>query len=154
MAENRLQRAYLYQPFVPVLLGGGTLSAIRTAARIGRRHDVVCHWFGRRRLPLRGHLKYHPLPPLSSLSRRSRRSRRSSAHADAMLTQILLDFAHAEEAGGGFLSLLPCSPEAEAYLCRHRAALETAFVLLPSASPSDDPLRGLIAPVIQARNGS
>lgn len=137
MTESELQRAYLYQPFVPVLLGGGPSAAVRMAGRIRRYHGVVCHWFGRRSMPLGGFIKRHPHPTVLS---------------DEALTRMLLDFAREKEACGGFLSLLPCSSEAEAYLYRNRAVLETAFVLLPPPPPSGDPLRGLIAPLAQVRN--
>ncbi len=140
MTDIELQRAYLYQPFVPVLLGGRGRDAVRMAARIYRRHRVVSHWFGHGRTLGLGHLKRHALP--------------SSADAisDEALTRMLMDFAHEKEATGGFLSLLPCTPDAEAYLHRAHHVLETAYVLLPPPGTTADPLRGLISPLSQARN--
>ena len=72
--------------------------------------------------------------------------------SDDAVTRMLLNFAHEKEATGGFLSLVPCSPEAEAYLHRAHSVLETAFVLLPPPTPTADPLRGLIAPHPSKRN--
>ncbi len=120
--------AYLYATTTPILLDGKKLAGMM-AMEIYVRHGLTSHWFGcGHSLGLTAYAKRHPLPsPLSRLS-------------DDLILKILLDFS---SENSGILVLYPCSPEAEAFVSRSMAALESHYVILPPAV-SGDPLAPLI----------
>lgn len=120
---------WLYYTTVPVLLGSPRRAG-RVAAAIRLRHELKVHWFGRGRgllLPL--FARRHPIPAVT----------------DGLLTLHLRAFSDElrAERGNCLPALIPCSPEAEAYVERNRAALEECYLLLPPAD-GGDPLAALV----------
>lgn len=131
MTSNRQGTEYLYATTIPVLLDGKRLAGA-VAMEIYVRHGLTSHWFGRgHSLSIAAYAERHPLP--ASLSRLS----------DDLILKMLLDFS-AEHPG--ILALYPCSPEAEAFVGRSMAALESHYVVL-SPVVSDDPLAPLVKKV-------
>lgn len=128
MLNSQSGSEYLYTTTVPVLLDGRRRAGA-AAVEMYVRHGVRPHWFGRGiSLSLAAYAQCRPLPaPLSSLS-------------DEILVQILRDFAAEHE---GLLALYPCSPEAEAFLARTSALLESHYVILPPPC-GGDPLAPLV----------
>lgn len=114
---------YLYHTTVPVLLDGKG-KAGRIALELYRQHRLTSHWFGcGGSLLTVTYTQKHPLP--CEFSRLS----------DGILTQILLDFARAQE--GKLLVLIPCSSAAREYVCRTAETLECGFVLLSTPTESE-----------------
>lgn len=125
-----MESPWLYHTTLPVLVGtpADARKAGRLARALFRRHGVICTWFGRR-LSLRLWLYTHRYPvSLGPLN-------------DAMRVRALLDFAAAPVRRGYLLALIPCSPEADAFLTRCSDALGAAYVRL--AGNTDDPLKDL-----------
>ena len=119
---------------VPVLLGSPRRCGIAAAA-IWRRHRLSAVVCGRRRslrLLLCAHTEGTDLSRLS----------------DDGKVWALRDFAADPDRRTSLLALIPCSPDAEAFLSAHANALESDFVLLPCPFDPDgrvsDPLRLLI----------
>ena len=122
---------YLFYTTTPVLLGGSA-HAGRRAKAIWEAYHLTPHWFGRgRHWSLTAYAQKHTLPQKISLV------------SDTLLVQILIDFAK-EQQDGNILVLIPCSKDAQEFLTRQKAVLETYFVILPHDTPLDDPLSLLI----------
>ena len=122
---------YLFGTAVPVLLDGGR-SAGRLARMLYTRFGLEAHWFG-----AKGHL-------LLSVYARKHRALPFTKENDAVTLRLLRAFAREHGSAAGILALIPCSPEAEAYLTRVGATLEEEFVLLPLPDLTEGPLRGLL----------
>lgn len=122
---------YLYTTAIPVLLGGGRLAG-KTALYLYAHYGLEVRWLGE---------GWHPLlaiyaDRLASLP--------LTEEKDAVVTRHLLAFAKGYQRSVGIPALIPCSPEAEAYLTRVGATLEEEFVLLPLPDLTEGPLRGLL----------
>lgn len=122
---------YLYFTTTPVLLGGKR-QAGRLARHLWQLYGRTSHWFGHGyHYLLTAYSEKHPLP------------RKISAMSDALLTQILIDFAK-EQPEHPILPLIPCSDTATAYLERARSQLEPYFVIFPQEISAKDPLSLLL----------
>ena len=122
---------YLYSTAVPVLLDGGRIAG-RTARLLYARHGLEPHCFALRRHPLTAvYPRRHAALPFTREN-------------DAVNLRLLKAFAEEWGTGVGILSLIPCAPEAAAFLTRVGQALEEDYVLLESPPACGDPLRGLI----------
>ena len=122
---------YLYSTAVPVLLDGGRIAG-RTARLLYARHGLEPHCFAPRRHPLTAvYTRRHVALPFTREN-------------DAVNLRLLKAFAEEWGTGVGILSLIPCAPEAAAFLTRVGQALEEDYVLLESPPARGDPLRGLI----------
>ena len=122
---------YLYTTAIPVLLGGGRLAG-KTALYLYAHYGLEVRWLGE---------GWHPLlaiyaDRLASLP--------LTEEKDAAVTRHLLAFAEGCRKSIGIPTLIPCSPEAEAYLARAGEVLEEEFVLLPLPDLTQNPLRGLL----------
>lgn len=126
-----MKERYLYGTAVPVLLDGG-----REAGRLARalyvRFGLEPHCFGNKRhLLTRIYAKRHAALPFTKEN-------------DGVNLRLLKAFSAEWGGGVGILSILPCSPEAEAFLARVGEALEEDYVLLDSPARNEDPLAGLV----------
>lgn len=126
-----MEERYLYTTAVPILLGGGPLAG-RTARYLYVRYGLAVRWLGE---------GWHPLlavyaTRLASLP--------LAPENDGVITRHLLAFARERGRALGIPVLIPCSPEAEAYLARAGALLEEEFVPLPLPDLTEGPLRGLL----------
>lgn len=122
---------YLYTTAVPVLLGGGRLAG-KTALYLYAHYGLAVRWLGD---------TWHPL--LAIYAKRLA-SLPLTEENDATVTRHLLAFAEGYRRSVGIPAVIPCSPEAEAYLTRARDMLEEEFVLLPLPDLTQSPLRGLL----------
>lgn len=123
----------LFCTAVPVLLGGSPKAVGRLAARFYGDHRVEPHWYGR---------GFHPLAAL--YTQKHPLSLPFSEQYDSVILRLLWDFEKKHRHLGGILCLIPCSPEAEAFVLRSREALEERYVLLERPPLSVDPLYGLV----------
>ena len=122
---------YLYSTAVPVLLDSGRRAG-RMARMLYTRFGLESHCFeAKRRILTRIYARRYAALPFTEENDR---------------VNLLLLKAFAEEwgTGVGILSLIPCSPEAEAFLARAGHALEEDFVLLDSPASRENPLQGLV----------
>ena len=122
---------YLYSTAVPVLLDGG-----RTAGRVARqlytRYGLVSHCFCPRRHPLTAiYTRRHAALPFTEEN-------------DGVTLLLLRSFAEERRRDGGIPALIPCSPEAAAFLSRMGEALEEDYVLLTVPASGQNPLRELV----------
>ena len=122
---------YLYTTAVPVLLGGGRLAG-KTALYLYAHYGLAVRWLGD---------TWHPL--LAIYAKRLA-SLPLTEENDATVTRHLLALAEGYRRSVGIPAIIPCSPEAEAYLTRAREVLEEEFVLLPLPDLTQSPLRGLL----------
>jgi hypothetical protein len=122
---------YLYTTAVPVLLGGGRLAG-KTALYLYAHYGLAVRWLGD---------TWHPL--LAIYAKRLA-SLPLTEENDATVTRHLLAFAESYRRSVGIPAVIPCSPEAEAYLTRAGDTLEEEFVLLPLPDLTQNPLRGLL----------
>ena len=126
-----MQDALLYFTAKPVLLGAPK-EAGRIAALLYRRHGITCRWLGNgSSLRLRIYARRHPLhiPP--------------NKKGERLYLRLLLDMAK-EKPLGGIPCIIPCSPDAEAFLTRFREDLEEHFTLLTCPKENADPLCSLV----------
>lgn len=122
---------YLYGTAIPVLLDGGR-SAGLIARKLYIRYGLDVHWFGERRHLLTAvYARRHAAPPFDPAN-------------DGVTVRLLQAFAKERRRSVGILALIPCSPEAKAFLERTKDRLETEYVLLDLPSPHENPLRGLV----------
>lgn len=126
-----MDERYLYTTAVPVLLGGGRLAG-KTALYLYARYGLEVRWLGE---------GWHPL--LAIYAKRLA-SLPLTEESDVTLTRHLLAFAKSCRKSIGIPTLIPCSPEAEAYIARAGEVLEEEFVLLPLPDLTQNPLRGLL----------
>ena len=126
-----MDERYLYTTAVPVLLGGGRLAG-KTALYLYARYGLEVRRLGE---------GWHPL--LAIYAKRLA-SLPLTEETDATVTRHLLAFAKGYRRTVGIPALIPCSPEAEAYLTRAGAVLEEEFVLLPLPDLTESPIRGLL----------
>ena len=122
---------YLYCTAIPVLLDGG-----RTAGRVARqlytRYGLVSHCFCPRRHPLTAiYTRRHAALPFTEEN-------------DGVTLLLLRSFAVERRRDGGIPALIPCSPEAAAFLSRMGEALEEDYVLLTVPASGQNPLRELV----------
>ena len=122
---------YLYTTAVPVLLGGGRLAG-KTALYLYAHYGLAVRWLGD---------TWHPL--LAIYAKRLA-SLPLTEENDATVTRHLLALAEGYRRSVGIPAVIPCSPEAEAYLTRAGDTLEEEFVLLPLPDLTQSPLRGLL----------
>ncbi len=122
---------YLYTTAVPVLLGGGRLAG-KTALYLYTHYGLAVRWLGD---------TWHPL--LAIYAKRLA-SLPLTEENDATVTRHLMAFAEGYRRSVGIPAVIPCSPEAEAYLTRAGDTLEEEFVLLPLPDLTQNPLRGLL----------
>jgi hypothetical protein len=122
---------YLYTTAVPVLLGGGRLAG-KTALYLYAHYGLAVRWLGD---------TWHPL--LAIYAKRLA-SIPLTEENDATVTRHLLALAEGYRRSVGIPAIIPCSPEAEAYLTRAGDTLEEEFVLLPPPDLTESPLRGLL----------
>jgi hypothetical protein len=122
---------YLYTTAVPVLLGGGRLAG-KTALYLYAHYGLAVRWLGD---------TWHPL--LAIYAKRLA-SIPLTEENDATVTRHLLALAEGYRRSVGIPAIIPCSPEAEAYLTRAGDTLEEEFVLLPLPDLTESPLRGLL----------
>ena len=122
---------YLYTTAVPVLLGGGRLAG-KTALYLYAHYGLAVRWLGD---------TWHPL--LAIYAKRLA-SLPLTEENDATVTRHLLALAEGYRRSVGIPAVIPCSPEAEAYLTRAGDTLEEEFVLLPLPDLTESPLRGLL----------
>ena len=125
-----MESCWLFYTCVPVLIGSpGDVG--RVARRIYTAHRLTPVWFGSGfSLAAHAYTERHPL--------------RVSRLSDPLILDALKSFATAPEQIGKLLALIPCSPDAAAFVARTAASLESAFVLLPMPDGTSDPLAGLI----------
>ena len=126
-----MQHPLLYFTAKPVLLGDSRVAG-RIAAALYRRHGITCRWLGQgSSIGLHVYARRHPLnlPP--------------DLRGERLYLRRLLDLAK-EELPGGIPCIIPCSPDAEAFLERFREVLEEHFTLLPRPRGEADPLYPLI----------
>lgn len=126
-----MDERYLYGTAVPVLLGGGRLAG-RVAAVLSTRYGLTVWWLGE---------GWHPM--LAVYARRLA-SLRLGEGSDGMAIRHLLAFAKERRRSVGIPILIPCTPEAEAFLARARETLEEDFVLFALPDLTEDPLRRLV----------
>ena len=126
-----MNERYLYTTAIPVLLGGGGLAG-KTALYLYTRYGLEVRWLGE---------GWHPL--LAIYAKRLA-SLPLTEENDATVTRHLLAFAEGYRRSVGIPTVIPCSPEAEAYLTRAGDTLEEEFVLLPLPDLTQSPLRGLL----------
>ena len=126
-----MEDRYLYTTAVPILLGGGRLAG-KTAQYLYGHYGLEVRWLGD---------TWHPL--LTIYAKRLA-SIPLTEENDATVTRHLLAFAKGYRRSVGIPAIIPCSPEAEAYLTRAGDTLEEEFVLLPLPDLTDTPLRGLL----------
>lgn len=126
-----MEDRYLYTTAVPVLLGGGRLAG-KTALYLYGHYGLEARWLGN---------AWHPL--LAIYARRLA-SIPLNEENDATVTRHLLALAEGYRRSVGIPAIIPCSPEAEAYLIRAGEVLEEEFVLLPLPDLTESPLRGLL----------
>ena len=122
---------FLYYTTIPILLDG-TGTAGRLAKALYCRHGVTAYGFcPRRGLLLSLYAHYHHTLPYTSEN-------------DGVILRLLDAFARDKRNQGGILLLIPCSPEAQAFLERVRPRLEENFVMADLPSSTEDPLGCLI----------
>lgn len=122
---------YLYGTAVPILLDGGQ-AAGWLARMLYVRFGLEPHWFGSKgHLLTRIYAKHHAALPFTKEN-------------DGVNLRLLKAFSEDWKSGIGILSIIPCSPEAEAFLARVGEALEEDFVLLDSPARNQNPLVGLV----------
>ena len=126
-----MEDRYLNTTAVPILLGGGRLAG-KTAQYLYAHYGLEVRWLGD---------GWHPL--LAIYAKRLA-SLPLTEENDATVTRHLLAFAEGYRRSVGIPAIIPCSPEAEAYLTRARDMLEEEFVLLPLPDLTQSPLRGLL----------
>ena len=128
-----MREPMLFFTAVPVLLGGSPGAVGRLAATLYANHGIEPHWFGRGfGLRVSVYTQRHPL------------SLPFAERNDGVILHLLCDFEKSQRHSGGILCLIPCSPEAEAFLGRARDVLEERFVLLERPEGGADPLYGLV----------
>lgn len=128
-----MQNPMLFYTAVPILLGGHPRATGKLAAMLYARHGIDIHWYGRGWHPLLAiYTKRHPLTlPFAEAY-------------DRVMVRLLCGFEKQQRHTGGIPCLIPCSPEAEAFLERVREILEERFVLLERPAVGGDPLYGLV----------
>ena len=126
-----MEDRYLYTTAVPILLGGGRLAG-KTAQYLYGHYGLEVRWLGD---------TWHPL--LAIYAKRLA-SLPLTEENDATVTRHLLALAEGYRRSVGIPAIIPCSPEAEAYLTRAEDTLEEEFVLLPLPDLTQSPLRGLL----------
>ncbi|MBR6782313.1 MAG: hypothetical protein IKM33_03860 [Clostridia bacterium] len=125
--ENR----YLFGTTKPVLLDGRRLAG-RLARMLYVRLGLESHWFGARgHILLTVYARKHPSLPYAEEN-------------DPVNLLLLKSFARERSTAAGILALIPCSPEAEAFLGRVGHELEEDFVLLDSPELGQNPLQKLV----------
>ncbi len=126
-----MDQRYLYGTAVPVLLDGGKLAG-RVALFLYARFGLDVHWFGEgRHLLLAIYAKKHPCPSYAEKN-------------DRVTVRLLKAFAKERGRAAGIPALIPCSPEAVAFLARVGAELEEEYVLLEMPDSTKNPIRGLL----------
>ena len=128
--------SWLMYTAVPVLLGDPRRCG-RAAREMWRRHRVAGTVPGRRRSL--GLLLWARAggPGLEGLS-------------DACKVKALHDFAAVPDRRTSLLALIPCSPDAAAFLTAFANALESDYVLLPCPFDPDGRVRDPLSPLIRA----
>ena len=126
-----MEENYLYSTAVPILLDGRRLAG-RVARMLYTRYGLESHWFGSGwHWPLAVYARRHAALPFTEEN-------------DPVTLRLLTAFAKERGASVGIPALIPCSPEAQAFLERVRPALEEDFVLLGMPVPTQNPIRGLV----------
>lgn len=126
-----MDEKYLYTTAVPILLDGGPLAG-KTARYLYVRYGLEVRWLGE---------GWHPLLAVYAARLASLPFTEGN---DGVVTRHLLALARERKRALGIPVLIPCSPEAEAYIARAGEALEEEFVLLPLPDLTESPLRGLL----------
>ena len=126
-----MEERYLYSTTVPILLDGGRLAG-RVARMLYVSYGLESHWFG----PgwhwlIAVYARRHAALPFTEDN-------------DPVTLRLLKAFAEERGSFVGIPALIPCSPEAEAFLERVRPHLEENFVLLGMPDPTQNPIRGLV----------
>jgi hypothetical protein len=129
--DEIVNERYLYGTAVPILLDGGGVAG-RLARRLYTRLGLRVHWFGSK-----GHL-------LLSVYARKHSALPFFEANDPVTLRLLKAFARDHGTAVGILTLIPCSPEAAAFLARVRKELEDEYVLLDMPREGDNPLRSLV----------
>lgn len=122
---------FLFHTAVPILLGGSR-DAGRMARELYCRYGVTAYCFS----PRRG--------LLSAVYADFRRTLPYAPENDRVTLRLLLAFAEEWRRRVGILLLIPCSPEAEAFLARARSRLEEDFIFADPATLPRDPLGSLL----------
>lgn len=126
-----MNERYLFGTAVPVLLDGGRVAG-RVACKLYARFGLNSHWFGPKgHLLLSVYARKHPTLPFSEAN-------------DTVTLRLLKAFAREHGRAMGILALIPCSPEAVAFLTRVRHELEDEYVLLDLPQEGENPLQGLV----------
>ena len=126
-----MNERYLYGTAVPILLDGGGVAG-RLARRLYTRLGLRVHWFGAKgHILLSVYARKHPALPFTEAN-------------DPVILRLLKAFAGDHGTAVGILTLIPCSPEAAAFLSRRRQELEEEYVLLDLPQEGENPLRGLV----------
>lgn len=129
--RNRDMDRFLFHTAVPILLDRSR-DAGRMARELYCRYGISSHSFcPRRNLLLRIYAQCHHTLPYAEGN-------------DGVTLRLLLAFAKEWRGRGGILLLIPCSPEATAFLERTRPQLEEDFIIADPARLPDDPLGSLL----------
>ena len=126
-----MEDRYLFGTAVPVLLGGRR-EAGRTARMLYTRFGLESHWFGARgHILLSIYARKHASPPVTEKN-------------TPVILLLIKAFARERGRAAGIPALIPCSPEAEAFLARVGHELEEDFILLGRSRPQQNPLQELV----------
>ncbi len=122
---------FLFHTAVPILLDGSRIAG-RMAKDLYCRHGVTSYSFcPRRDLLLTVYATHHHTLPYAEEN-------------DGVTLRLLFAFAKEWRGRGGILLLIPCSPEATAFLERTRPRLEEDFIIADPATLPKDPLGSLL----------